>query len=180
MTDSVLQGQCVYLRRLERGDLDRTWEWLHRPDVYERLGVAVPFSHTGQEAWFQGLEQSRDKLVFAVCRTGDNGHIGNVSLDSIDLRHRNARLSVFIASDALRGKGYGSDALRVLVRYAFEYLNLHRLWCKSDADSPDIARFYERAGFLREGTLREHEFHRGAYVDKALWGIVRDPAGAPQ
>ncbi len=178
--DSILQGECIYLRRLERDDLARTWEWLHRPDVYERLGVNIPFSHTQQEAWFQGLEQSRDKIVLAVCRTEDDAHIGNVSLDSIDLRHRNARLSIFIALEETRGKGHGSDALRVLLRYAFEFLNLHRLWCKSDADDPGIVRFYERAGFQREGTLREHEFHGGAYVDKAVWGIVRHRNGVPE
>lgn len=175
--ESILTGEMTYLRSLEREDLARTWEWMHRPEVYERIGVAIPFSHARQELWFESLQKAGDKMVFAVCRKEDDEHIGNVSLDMIDSRHRNARLSVFLASEDMRGKGRGSDALRTLTRYAFEFLNLHRLWCKTDADDERLVRFYERLGFVREGTLRDHEFQRGRYVNKALWGIVRTGPG---
>ena len=171
--DSILQGEKVYLRRLEREDLNRTWEWLHRPVVYERIGVHIPFSHSQQEAWFQNLEQSRNKMVFAICRTENNEHIGNVSLDTIDYRHRNARLSIFIASEEMQGKGYGSDALRVLIRYAFEFLNLHRLWCKVDAGEDHLLRFYGALGFEQEGVMRQHEFKHGQYIDKVLLARIR-------
>jgi len=173
MMDSVLTGEKTYLRSLEREDLSRTWEWMHRPDVYERIGVLVPFSHSQQEVWFENLQKAKDKVVFAICRKEDNEHIGNVSLDAIDHRYRNARISIFLAVPEARGKGYGSDALRILIRYAFDFLNLHRVWCKTDADDESLVRFYQRLGFAREGTLRDHEFKCGRYVDKALWGILR-------
>ena len=179
MSDAALTGGKVYLRRLERGDLGRTWEWLHRPDVYERIGVAVPFSPSQQDAWFARLENTSDKLVFAICRVDTRAHVGNASLDMIDPRHRNARLSVFIADAGERGHGLGSDAVRLLCRYAFEFLNLHRVWCKADADDPALVRFYQGVGFREEGLMREHEFKGGRYVDKRLFGrLSTDPVPA--
>lgn len=173
INDNILKGSSVYLRHLERTDLDRTWEWLHRADIHERVGVMVPFSRTKQEAWFASLEQAQDKNVFAVCRIEDDVHIGNASLDMIDLRHRNAGLSIFVADQEIRGKGHGSDALRVLARYAFDYLNLHRIWCKTDADDTRLEYFYTRLGFQAEGVLREHEFRNGVFIDKKLFARIR-------
>lgn len=178
MSQSVLTGEKVLLRRLERDDLPRTWGWMHRPEIYERIGVTVPFSPTQQDAWFAKLEQATDKMVFAVCRLEDREHIGNVSLDMLDWRHRNARLSVFIALDGERGRGFGSDALRTLTTYAFSYLGLHKLWCKADAGDPRLRQFYERLGFVQEGLLREHEFKNGAFVDKAIFAILTTGAAA--
>lgn len=172
--EQILTGERVRLRRLEESDLDRTHEWLHRPDVNDKIGVAIPFSKEQQLAWFRTLAGASDKVVFAVCRRGDGSHIGNVSLDTIDRRHRNARLSIFLAEPGERGQGLGSDALRTLCRYAFEGLGLHKVWCKTDADDARVLRFYERLGFVREGTLREHEFKQGRFVDKAIFGLIRE------
>lgn len=180
MTHPVLHGETIFLRRLQRDDLPCTWEWLHRPDVHERIGVAVPFTPTQQEAWFVRLEQAQDKLVLAVCLNDGGAHVGNVSLDSIDPRHRHARLSIFIADPARRGRGTGSEALRLLLGYAFDYLNLHRVWCKADADDPRIRAFYEALGFVNEGRWREHEFLGGAYRDKQVFGILCDEFRASQ
>ena len=178
MAKSILHGDKVFLRRLQREDLPRTWEWLHRPDIYERIGVAVPFSPTQQEGWFSRLEQAQDKMVFAVCLTADTRHIGNASLDMIDWRHRNARLSIFVADAAERGQGIGTQALWLLLRYAFDYLNLHRVWCKTPADDPRIRSFYEALGFVNEGRWREHEFSEGSYRDKLVFGILRGEFGS--
>ena len=166
--DPIVQGERVYLRRLQRGDLDRTWEWLHRPDIYSKIGVQVPFTKEQQERWFDRLEQDCAKIVFAVCQSADAAHIGNVSLDMIDRRHRNARLSIFIADPSGRGKGSGTEALALLEQYAFSELKLHKIWCKTDAGHPEVLRFYERLGFHQEGVLREHEFKDGVFVDKIL------------
>ncbi|HBO44791.1 MAG TPA: hypothetical protein DD670_12850 [Planctomycetaceae bacterium] len=176
----MLRSERVYLRRLERTDLERTWTWMHRPDIYEKIGVQVPFSTSQQSVWFENMERTENKLVFAVCLCENDEHVGNVSLDMIDQRHRNARLSVFIADPAQRGHGIGSEALRLLVKYAFDFLNLHKVWCKANAADQRVLQFYERAGFRKEGTLVEHEFHEGKYIDKCVFGIIRQVPGAKQ
>lgn len=166
----IVTGRRLYLRELARSDLDRTWEWLHRPDINRRIGVIVPFSKAQQEKWFDSLLASSSKKVFAVCCIDDDSHIGNLSLDQIDQRHRNARFSIFIADPTRRGIGYGSEALSLLETYAFSTLNLHKIWCKTDAGEPELLRFYLGRGYTMEGTLREHEMKDGEWVDKVLFG----------
>lgn len=168
----ILAGNVIFLRKLEIDDLDRTWHWLHCPDVYRKIGVQVPFSKTEQQQWFRQMETANDKLVFAVCLRETAEHIGNVSLDTIDWRHRNARLSAFLGDAETRGKGYGSDAIRTLVAYAFQFLNLHKVWCKTDADDHRLLRLYEKIGFRSEGLLLEHEYRGGTYIDKRVFAIV--------
>lgn len=178
MSNSLLRGDEIYLRRLQREDLGRTWVWLHDEEVSSRIGVNVPFSPTRQEKWFEAMEEDGSKCVFAICRIEAGDHVGNVSLDMIDMRNRNARLAIFLGCEDARGRGYGSDAVRVVVRYAFFYLNLHRIWCKTDADEPRLAQFYRDLGFELEGRLRAHEFKRGQYVDKLIFGLNAGDAGA--
>ncbi|MBM9520041.1 GNAT family N-acetyltransferase [Desulforhopalus vacuolatus] len=164
----VIEGDNLYLRKLVVSDLNRTWEWLHRRDIYSKIGVQVPFTKEQQFRWFGKLQNDDTKIVCAICRNIDQIHIGNVSLDMIDLRHRNARLSIFIANPAARGQGYGSEALTLQEQYAFFKLKLHKIWCKTDAGHPEVLHFYERLGYLQEGLLREHEVKDGQFVDKVI------------
>ena len=166
--DKLPRGDNLFLRRLARSDLDRTWEWLHRQDIYSKIGVTVPFTKEQQLEWFQRLEQDITKIVFAICKCSDNSHIGNVSLDMIDSRNRNARLSIFVADASARGKGFGSESMELLAQYAFSCLNLHKIWCKTDAGVPRVLNFYKRLGFHREGILKEHECKNEEFIDKVL------------
>lgn len=167
--NKVVEGQNLYLRKLECSDMDRTRQWLHRPDIHSKIGVQIPFTIEQQEAWFIRLQNDSTKIVFAVCQKIDDTHIGNVSLDMIDQRHRNARLSIFIADNTLRGKGFGSQAIKLLEHYAFVVLNLHKIWCKTDAGDTKVLDFYRKLGFQQEGFLREHELKDGKFVDKVIF-----------
>jgi [ribosomal protein S5]-alanine N-acetyltransferase len=165
----IVEGPNLYLRKLEDSDLNRTWEWLHRYDIYSKIGVQVPFTKEQQEQWFADLQNDKQKIVFAICRKVDHTHIGNVSLRMIDLHHRNAQLSIFIADKAVRGKGLGSEALKLLEQYAFSNLGLHKIWCKTAVGYSDVLHFYEKMGFRQEGLLRDHEIRDGVFVDKVLY-----------
>jgi RimJ/RimL family protein N-acetyltransferase len=138
------------------------------------IGVDVPISKSGQRRWFNELDQLNSKMVFAICLREGNNHVGNVSLDLIHHRHRSARLSIFVADPAMRGQGIGSRAMRLLIEYAFEFLNLHRLYLRTTAGNPAVLNFYQKLGFKVEGQLRKHEFIRGRYVDKIVMGLIRE------
>jgi RimJ/RimL family protein N-acetyltransferase len=169
----MIADDLVYLRKLEASDLDRTWAWINNPDVYLAIGVQVPVSKSAQSRWYEKTDQSSDKIVFAICLKDGDLHVGNVSLDSIDPRHRTARLSIFIGDSSQRGKSIGSRAIRLVANYAFDFLNLNRIWCKSTAGDDQVARFYEQLGFKIEGLMRQHEYIDGQYVDKVIFGLLR-------
>lgn len=173
----MLTDDLIYLRKLEATDLDQTWIWINDPGVYLKIGSQVPVSKLTQAKWFERTDQAQDKLIFAICLKANDAHVGNVSLDNIDCRHRTARLSIFIGDSAQRGKSIGSRAIRLLVEYAFDFLNLNRVWCKATAGDSAVLRFYEHLGFRQEGILRQHEFIGGSYVDKVLMGLIREEFG---
>jgi len=173
-----LKDDLIYLRKIEAADLERTWEWINTPEIFLIMGVNAPVTKTAQLRWFEALDRASDKLVFAVCLSEGDRHVGNVSLDTIDLRHRNARLSIFLADPVTRGKGIGTRAISLLLDYAFDYLNLHRVYCKMDSLRDDVLNFYRKLGFSLEGRMREHEFVNGRYVDKSMVAILRSEWGA--
>lgn len=170
----MLADGVVYLRKLEESDLDRTWHWINQPEIYAAIGTLPPITITAQKRWFEELDRSDSKIVFAICLHDEDQHIGNVSLDLVDYRHRNARVAIFIAESGLRGQGVGTRAMHLLIEYAFDVMNLHRLYCKTTAGNPTVITFYEKLGFRIEGRLRQHEYIAGEYVDKIMLGLLRD------
>lgn len=173
----MLSDQVVYLRKLEETDLERCWQWMQEPDIFITIGVLAPVTKTAQRRWFDELDRTQTKFVFAICLSEGNTHVGNVSIDLIETRHRHARLAIFLADPTMRGQGIGSRAMRLLMDYAFSFLNLHRLYCKTTAGNEAVIRFYQRLGFTVEGCLREHEFVDGRYVDKIMLGVLRPNPG---
>ena len=170
----MLSDDLIYLRKLESTDLDQTWTWINDPGIYLKIGSQVPISKSAQQNWFERVDQSSDKIILAICLKEGDVHVGNVSLDSIENRHRTARLSIFIGDAAQRGKSLGTRALKLLANYAFDFLNLNKIWCKATAGDEQIVRFYEKLGFRMEGVLRRHEFIDGQYRDKMIFGLLRD------
>lgn len=166
------QGK-VYLRRLQESDLPTTLIWMQRPDIQVMMGVKGSVSAESQAKWFADLQSRTDKVVFAVCLQGSDKHIGNVSLDQIDLHNRNARMSIFIADDEYRGEGFGSDALMLLLEHAFGALKLHRVYVKMESDNVSLLEFYMRHAFQPEGRLVQHEVKNGLFVDKQLAAVLR-------
>jgi len=168
----MLRTERVYLRKLEQTDLGRCHTWINTSEILDGIGLFGPRSLVEQEHWYQSIQMSRTNIVFAVCLVADDSHIGNASVFDIDYRNRNAGLAVFIGDAINRNRGSGTDVVKLLADYAFDYLNLHRVYVKTSSEV--AAMMYKRIGFIQEGVMREHAFFDGAYVDKRLFGLLRD------
>lgn len=169
---TFLRGRHVHLRPLEPTDLERTLRWVNEPEIYVLMGVFGPRTSLAQQRWYEEVSVSRTNLVFAVCLQEDGEHIGNASLFDVDFRNRNAGLTVALPDEAHQGRGLGREAVGLLCRYGFDYLNLHRIYCKTD--SLHAGKMYERLGFVCEGVLRQQTFSFGEFVDKVVYGVLRD------
>ena len=97
----------------------------------------------------------------------------NCQLRSIDSEHRNAELQIRIGERAAWGRGYGTDAVRLLVRHAFDDLDLHRVHLHVFATNDRAVRAYEKAGFQPEGRLRDGALIDGGYVDVLVMATLR-------
>jgi ribosomal-protein-alanine N-acetyltransferase len=99
--------------------------------------------------------------------------IGAVGLQAIDFRSRHANFGMAIGVAAEWGKGYGTEATRLMVQYAFATLNLQRVWLHVVEYNERGVRCYERAGFQKEGLLRQEHFREGRYWNTHLMAILR-------
>jgi diamine N-acetyltransferase len=170
----------VYLRALELSDVDRTQKWHNDPDLYAML--VSPFrhvSHAAEEEWIRRkASYSQTEVQLAICLREGDQHIGNVHLTDIDWVARHACVGIFIGASQYWSKGYGRQAVRLILCHAFHDLGLHRVYLTVLEDNPRAIRTYEKCGFVVEGKLRQHDFKQGRFKDLILMGIcVDDPGG---
>ena len=176
----ILIGDKLYLRPVVETDLERTHKWVNSPESVDVMSLRGPISREQQQKWFEALDRDESKVVFAICWKATDEHIGNVSLRDIDKVDRNAMFSIFIADENYRGKGAGSEATRLILDYAFHSLKLHKVYLKAISTNHAAIGMYRMLGFVEEGCLREHEDHRGKYVDNILFGILAHEWPSPE
>ncbi len=168
----MLYGTMTRLRALEREDIPRFVKWFNDPEVREHLAMYRPLSLAQEEKWFERhAEWNPAEQIFAI-ETLEGVHIGNVGLHKLDWKDRHTELGIVIGEKKYWDQGYGTDAILTLLAYAFETLNLHRVFLRVDADNLRGVRCYEKCGFQREGTLREIVFRDGGYRDQYLMSIL--------
>jgi len=169
----------VYLRALEVSDLDRTWTWHNDPGLYDTL--VSPFryvSHAAEDEWLHSkAAYSQTEVQLAICLREGDQHIGNINLTNIDWVSRHGYLGIFIGETQYQSKGYGQQAMRLMLRHAFQDLGLHRVYLMVCDDNPRAIRVYEKCGFVIEGRLRQHAYKRGQFRDLIFMGICAGDPG---
>jgi RimJ/RimL family protein N-acetyltransferase len=172
-SEIMIYGSRIRLRRIERQDIPTFVRWFGDPEVREYLMINRPISNAEEERWFERKLEEEDSEIYAI-ETMDGAHIGNIELFNIDTRHRHAELGIVIGEKAYWGQGYGSDAVRTLLRFGFEEMNLHRVFLRVYEDNARGIRAYEKCGFRHEGRLREANYRKGRYWDELVMGVLND------
>ena len=176
----MIAGRIVRLRPIERVDLPRFVRWFGDSEVRFHLAQYRPLSLDQEERWFEQNLAAEDTQSWSidalVADTGDAGweHIGGCGYHTIDWRNRSGEIGILIGAKEYWSRGYGTDAVRTLVGWGFNTLNLNRVFLRVYADNPRGIRCYEKAGFQLEGRLRQDNFNNGAYRDTLLMAILRE------
>ncbi|MGQ9700022.1 MAG: GNAT family N-acetyltransferase [Candidatus Bipolaricaulaceae bacterium] len=172
----MLYGKDLRLRAIEREDIPRFVRWLNDPEVRQFLLMHQPLSRAQEERWFEEQLSRADELLLAieVREGGEWIHIGNVGLHRIDLKNRTATLGIVIGEKDFWGKGFGREALRVLLRYAFLELGLHRVELETFSFNVRALRCYEAVGFKKVGVRRQALFRDGAFHDLILMDLLAE------
>jgi RimJ/RimL family protein N-acetyltransferase len=174
--EADMDGKLVRLRAYEKSDLDAVMKWINDEEVTDFLGgemLIYPVSSVAEEKFIETAAASSDKQKNFVIETlAEQRYIGAISFNVIDWQSRHAGIGIVIGDKSLWGKGYGTDAMRVMMHLAFDKMNLHRLWLHvRDYNARAIAS-YEKCGFKREAVLREDHFARGRYHHTIVMGIL--------
>lgn len=168
----MLKGEKVVLRPVEREDIKVLYALESNVDlVILGNGHWVPEPLAAWEKNYEKRLEDEEQTFFAITVEG-------VVIGTIGLHHRNRRNStsefgIGINHPDYVGKGYGRDAIQVLLRWAFQVQNYRRIWLTTTSNNPRAIKAYEACGFVHEGRLREHVFMNGEYVDMIQMGLLR-------
>jgi RimJ/RimL family protein N-acetyltransferase len=175
----LFMGKLVHLTAEDPKVIAETYVRWAKDSEYMRLldsNVSAPVSVKKIVEWIEkDLEKSTPtEYYFLIRRLEDERLIGAIGLDGSLIPHGEAFIGIGIGERELWGKGYGSDAMRVILRYAFTELNLRRVSLNTFGYNPRAIRSYEKVGFVHEGRLREYLHRSGQRWDVIFMGILRD------
>lgn len=171
-----LRGAQIYLRPVQKDDVPKTYIWMNDPEgVLQFLGSRHPHFFEEQEAWYENLRKNKKTdFVFAIVKCDTHEMIGVMALHRIDHLHGTATTGSFIGDEHNRNQGYATEAKMLMLRYAFNTLNLRKICSHVYATNPRSMRALEKSGYEREGVLREHKFINGRYVDEHVFAVFRN------
>ncbi len=173
----MIYGQRIRLRPPERDDLPRFVRWFNDPEVRQGLTMVFGMSLAEEERWFERVLQrpQEERPMVIEVRQGETWTpIGNCTFHNVDWRNRKAEIGIAIGEKAFWNQGYGTEAVRLLLQFGFQTLNLHRIMLRVYAYNRRAIRCYEKAGFVLEGRLRQARYFQGAYHDELIMSVLRD------
>lgn len=175
ISDNLWTGKLVRLTGLRREDARVFSDWYDDAGFLRLLDaeIARPKSEDEVLKWFDEWQKDPKTAAFAVRLRESESLLGIVLLESMQLQHGVASLAVGIGDREKWGKGYGREAISLLLRYGFDELNLHRIHLTVFEYNERGIALYEKLGFRREGVFREFMRRDGRRYDMYLYGLLR-------
>lgn len=168
-----LVGEGVELRRHDRANYPLYARWYGDEEIWRLTSwAAEPMQQAQAERLFEDREASAVDDSFAIHREGEEEPLGVISLTNISEANGSAELSVIIGDEKDRDKGFGTEAIRVILRYAFEDLGLQRVDLSVFEFNELAIRAYEKLGFQREGRVHQAVRRDGKFHDAILMRIL--------
>lgn len=172
---NILRGKAVRLTAVEKEDLGTIGRW-HEDAGFARLFDAIPAapkSAAQLAEWLDEVRKDKSGFLFAIRPVDDDTLLGYVELDGILWNNGSAWIGLGLGRRENWGKGYGTEAMQLVLKFAFDELNLHRVQLTVFAYNERAIALYEKLGFVREGAFREHIRRDGRAYDMLLYGLLR-------
>jgi RimJ/RimL family protein N-acetyltransferase len=170
-----LEGETVELRRHARANYGLYARWYGDPEIWHLTSWAPsPLNRSAVERLFEDRELSPVDDSFAIHIKDDDEPVGVISLMNISDANESAELSVIVGHPDDRHQGYGSEAIKLLLRYAFEELGLNRVGLSAFDFNDEAISAYEKLGFVAEGRYRQAIKRDSGFHDAILMSIVKD------
>lgn len=165
----------VYLRALEPEDYKTSVKWRNDDTITSRLGGGKYFvSSEVEKQWVLNTINQNKNVKLAICTVVDNQYIGNVYLTDIDYINRKAHSHILIGNHSFWNGGYGTEAMRLLLDYAFNQRNLRRIEAVVLEDNIGSQKMHEKLGYKQEGFLRQSVYKDGVYKNQIYYALLKD------
>ncbi|EFU38861.1 putative acetyltransferase [Paenibacillus vortex V453] len=169
-----LEGERIYLRPVGQEDTEGYFQMLFNPEMRRLTGTKQAFTMEGVRRYIEAKSVGGDTVLLLIALSDNDQVIGDVALQDIDHINRNANIRIAIESVEHLGKGYGPEAIRLLLEYAFGLLNLHRIELQVFDYNERAIKAYEKVGFKREGVQRDALYYNHRYHDSIMMSILED------
>lgn len=175
---TFLKGDQISLRLIDDADTPFLYATVNDPRISPLLFIQEkpPYSREQEREWIDRVNSREDTIALLICVDGDA--CGSVQLTDINRTVGTGTLSCVVAPTS-QGHGYATAALRLLIRYAFDELRLHKLTARTYDINDPSRRVLEKLGFVEEGVHREEGFHEGEYRDVHYYGLINGEMAEP-
>jgi len=171
----MIAGEHVILRAFEPEDAERCYRWMNDPNIVRTLKTRYPIAFQNEQEWLErAMHANHSERHFAIERKDDRAHIGNASIHDIDWVSRNAWFGLFIGEPTAWNRGFGSDAIATMVRFAFDDMNLMKLRINVFDYNDRAKHVLEGRGFVQEGKLARDFYREGTWHDIVILSIFRE------
>lgn len=167
-----LKGKKVFLRAIEKEDLEFLREMINDPEMEKNVGGwSFPISRYEQEKWYESQIFNKNNIRYIIEVEGKK--IGLVTITDIDWKNRKACNGIKIYENKERGKGYGTDTINTIMKYAFEELQLNKLYSVILEYNTASLKLYQKCGWTIDGILREEKFKGNQYINEMAISILK-------
>lgn len=169
-----MRGKKIYLAELREGDTELFAEWQWDPQFMRGISDDV-FHPLGVDDWEDmfGEPDSNEEFFFTIRQIEDDELVGFISLTGVMMKNRLAVIGIGIPNEAYRGKGYGKEAVALLLAYAFDHLGLHKVRLHVHGFNQNAIEMYQSLGFVQEGINRESVYQSGKWYDQLDFGLLQ-------
>ncbi len=179
-----LVGELIHLRALEPSDINRLYFWENDSSIWSVSGTLVPFSRFVLEEFVKEVHQdiytSKQLRLMIDLKYYDEDDedetsrsIGCVDLFEFDPKNRRAGVGIMIANKADRGRGYATEALHLIIDYAFEVLDVHQIYSNVRIDNENSIALFKKAGFEITGLKQDWIYEQGKFYDEYIMQLVK-------
>jgi RimJ/RimL family protein N-acetyltransferase len=179
----MITGLKVELRPVSLEDFKRTYEWRNDEETAKLEAGSGFFRHS--HVPIEKIEDDYEKAIkkldkredgeFSIYTLGDNPkHIGLIGYRELNIVSRRCTVGIGIGAKEYWGQGYGTDAMKTLIHFLFQTMNLNRVQLDTWSGNIQAIRSYEKCGFVMEGRLRKDAFIDGNYYDTVVMGLLKE------
>jgi len=172
----TLKGEHIFLRALELEDLDFIYDIENNQDIWEISNTITPYSKFLIKQYLENAHKDifEVKQLRLVISTYENVAIGLIDIFDFDSLNKRAGIGVLIKDSNNRNKGYGADALRLLINYCFTNLNLHQLYCNISEDNEASINLFKGHNFKEIGLKKDWNIINGVYKNEYLFQLIKN------
>ncbi|MEZ7902125.1 MAG: diamine N-acetyltransferase [Urechidicola sp.] len=172
----MLKGQNIYLRTIEPNDAQLMLKWENNSENWAVSNTLVPFS---EHLILQYVNSAQDifetkQLRFIICVTDTDKPIGTIDLFEYDPLNQRAGLGVLIDEVSERNKGYANEALKLMIRYSWDRLNLHGLFCNIFESNEHSIKLFQKNGFVQTGIKKDWALIKKNWENELFFQLINE------